>query len=82
MVSTKLALEGNGSQENLVVSRSKLGKVFRSEGPRHTPVLQGIQILGPQHSDFRLSGALVLSYNSGINGLRHARMRRICRSIS
>ena len=31
---------------------------------------------------FRLGGAVVLSYNSGPNRLRHARMRRIRRSIS
>ena len=37
----------------LVVSRSKLGKVFRSEGPRHTPVQQGLNRLGFQHSDIR-----------------------------
>ena len=33
--------------------RSKLGKVFRSEGPRHTPVQQGLNRLGFQHSDFK-----------------------------
>ena len=36
-----------------MVSRSKLGKVFRSEGPRHTPVQQRLNHLGLQHSDFQ-----------------------------
>ena len=56
MVSTKSALEANDSQQDLVVSRSKLGKVFRSEGPRHTPVEQGLNHLGLQHSDFQAEG--------------------------
>ena len=38
MIGPKSALEANDLQEDLVVSRSKLGKVFRSEGPRHTPL--------------------------------------------
>ena len=46
VVGTNSALAANGSQEGLVVSRSKIGKVFRPEGPRHTPthapVLQGL----------------------------------------
>ena len=42
MISMKSALEANNSQQDLVVSRSKLRKVFRSEGPRHTPVQQGL----------------------------------------
>ena len=47
MVSTMWALlEANDSQQDLSVSRSKLGKVFRSEGPRHTPVQQGLKYLG------------------------------------
>ena len=37
VVSAESALEAGDSQEDVVVSRSKLGKVFRSEGPRHTP---------------------------------------------
>ena len=45
-------LEANDSQEDLVVSRAKLDKVFRSEGPHHTPVQQGLHHLGLQHSDF------------------------------
>ena len=53
MVGTKSALQANDSQENLVVSRSKLGKVFRFEGPRHTPLQQGLNHLGLQHSDFQ-----------------------------
>ena len=31
----------------------ELGKVFRSEGPRHTPVQQGLNYLGLQRSDFQ-----------------------------
>ena len=56
MVSTKSALEANDSQQELVVSRPKLGKEFRSEFPRHTPVLQGVHKLGLQHSDFQAKG--------------------------
>ena len=37
----------------LVVSRSKLAKVFHSEGPRRTPVQQGLNHLDLQHSDFQ-----------------------------
>ena len=53
IVSTKSALEANGSQQDMVVSRSKLGKVFRSDGSRHTPVQQGLDHFGLQHSDFQ-----------------------------
>ena len=53
MVSTKSALETKDSQEELVVNHSKLGKVFRSEGPRHTPAQQGLSHLGFQHSEFQ-----------------------------
>ena len=53
MVGTKSALEANDSLEDLVVSRWKLGKVFRSQGPRHTPVQQGLNHLGLQHSAFQ-----------------------------
>ena len=56
MVSTKSVLEANASQKDLVVSRSKLGKVFRSEGRPHTPVPQGLNHLGVQHSDFKAKG--------------------------
>ena len=41
----------NDSQEELVVSRSKLGGVLRPESPRHTPVQQGLDHLGLQHAD-------------------------------
>ena len=57
VVGTESALEANNaSQEHLMVSRSKLGKVFRSEDPRHTPVQQGLNHLGLQHSDFQAKG--------------------------
>jgi len=56
VVSTKSELEANDSQKDLVVSRSKLGKVFRSEGPCHIPVQQGLNHLGLQHSDFQAKG--------------------------
>ena len=52
VVGRKSALEVIGSQKDLVVSRSELGEVFRSEGSRHTPVQQGLNHLGLQHSDF------------------------------
>ena len=53
MVSTKSALEAIDSQEDTVVSRSKLGNELRSEGPRHTPVQQDLNHLGLQRSDFQ-----------------------------
>ena len=56
MVSTRSALEANDSQQDLAVSRSKLGKVFHSKGPRHTPVQQGLSHLGLQHSNFWAKG--------------------------
>ena len=56
MVSTKSALEANGSQQDSVVSRSKPGKVFRSEVTRHTPVQQGLNHLGLQHRNFQAKG--------------------------
>ena len=46
MVGAKSALLADGSQEDLVMSRSKPGKVLRSEGPRHTPVQPGLNRLG------------------------------------
>ena len=49
VVSAESALEANDSQEDLMVSRSRLGKVFRSEGPRHTPVQQRLNHLALQH---------------------------------
>ena len=85
MVGTKSALEANDSQEDLEVSRSKRGKLFRSEGPRHTHVQRGLNHFGLQHSDYfytRLSGVVVLSYNSGPDCLGHARMGRMRPSIS
>ena len=53
MVGTKSALEAIDSQEDLVVSRSKLGKVFCSEGSGRIPIQQGLNHLGLQHSNFR-----------------------------
>ena len=54
MVNTKSAPEANGSQEDLMRSRSKLSKVLvRSEGPRHAPEQQGLSHLGLQHADFQ-----------------------------
>ena len=51
VVGMKSTLEAIDSQESLVMSRSKLGKVFRSEGPRHTPMRQGPNRHGLQQSD-------------------------------
>ena len=56
VVSTKSVLEANDSHKDLVVSRSKLGKVFRSEGSRHTPLQQDFNHLGLQHSYFKAKG--------------------------
>ena len=52
MVGTPSAVEPNDSQEGLAVSRSELGEVFRAEGPRQTPVQQGLNHLGLQYADF------------------------------
>ena len=60
-VSKKSTLEANDSQEDLVVSRSNLGIVIRSEGPRSTPVQQRLNHLGLQHSDFQALTMLVAS---------------------
>ena len=66
MVSTKSTLEANDSQQDFVVSRSKLGKVFRSEGPRRTPVQQDLKgsyiKAGPYISNF-FSRYLVFRYD-------------------
>ena len=77
LASRKSALEAIDSLKDLVVSRSKLGKVFRSEGPRLTPVQQVLITSAFSIRTLRLRGAVVLWYNSGPNRSRHARMRRI-----
>ena len=41
------------SQEELMVRRSDPGEEKRAEGPRHTPVQQGLNHLGLQHTDFQ-----------------------------
>ena len=52
MPGTKWVLKVNGSEEDLIVSGSKLGKVFHSEDLRDVPVQQGLRHhLGLQHSD-------------------------------
>ena len=79
----KRTLEANDSQEDLVVSRSNHGEVFRFESPTsHTrtagsPSRQFSAFI----RTFRLNEAVVLSYNSRSNRLRHSGMRRIRRSI-
>ena len=57
MVSTRSVLEANDSQQDLVVSHSKRGKVFRSEGPRHTSVEQGLNHLSLQQSYLKAKGS-------------------------
>ena len=39
------------------MSDSKHGKVFRSEGPPHIPVQQGLNHFGIQHSDLKATGS-------------------------
>ena len=56
MASAISALEAYDSQVDLMVSRSKLGKVFCSEGPRHAPVQQALNDLGLQYRDFQATG--------------------------
>ena len=51
VVSTMPALEPSYPSTEFVVSRSRLGYVFRSEGPRLTPVKRGLKV-GVQCSDF------------------------------
>ena len=82
MVSSKSALEANDSLKDLVASRSKLGKVFRSKGPRHTPLQQGVNHLGLLHSEFQAMGGGRPIIYLRAEPLRHARMRRIRRAIS
>ena len=53
------ALEANDSQKDLVVCNSELGKVFRAEGPCHTPVQQGLDHLGLQHADLQAERGLL-----------------------
>ena len=50
MVSIESALEAKDSQEALVVSRSKLGKGFHSEDPRHPPVPQCLNFIVLQYA--------------------------------
>ena len=82
VVGTLSALKSNNPQEGLVVHCSELGEVFRTESPRSTPVLQGLNTSAFNTRAFRLIGAVFLSYNSGPNRLKYAHMRRIHRSIS
>ena len=76
----KSAGEAKDSLENLVVNLSKLGKVFRSEGPNCSPVHHGLNHLGIIRT-FRLSAAVGSSDNSGPNRSRHARMRQTDPSV-
>ena len=65
MVSTKPALGADDSEDDLV-SGSNLGKMFRSEGPRHTPVQQGLTITqGFNIRTSRLRAAVVRIDSSG-----------------
>ena len=56
MVCAKSALEAKCTQEDLVVSRSKLGKGLRFEGQRHTPVHQCLTTTAFRIRTFRLRG--------------------------
>lgn len=49
----KSALEANGWQKDLTVSLSNVDEAFCSEGPRNTPVQQGLIHLGLQHTAFQ-----------------------------
>ena len=60
-----------------MVSRRSLAKCF-AEGPRYTPVPQGLNYLGLQHAGFRIElGGCHIVYDSRPNRLRHAHKRRI-----
>ena len=80
VVGTLWALEANDSQKKLVVPRSEPCEVLHGGGSQHTPVHQSP--LPFRIRTFRLSGAVVPSYNFGPNRLKHAHMKRIGRSIS
>ena len=41
------ALQALGPQEDLVVHRSELGEVVRTDSPGNTPVKRGLDHLGP-----------------------------------
>ena len=62
MVGTVSALEAIDSQEDLV-SCSDLGKVFRSEGPRHIPHNRVSTTSAFSKQAFRLSRVVVLFPN-------------------
>ena len=53
VVGTLSALKANNPQEDLVVHRSELDEVFRTENPRDTPVQRGLHHLGLQHAEFQ-----------------------------
>ena len=52
VVGTMSALEANDCS----IEPTQLGEVFRSEGPRHISVQQGLNHLGLQHADFQRKG--------------------------
>ena len=56
MVNTDSVMEANDSQQDWVVSRLMLGNMFRSEGPRHTPVQYDLNHIILQHSGFKTKG--------------------------
>ena len=81
VLGTLSALEANDSQEDSVVRRSQPSEMLSGEGPRH-PYSRVSLTSAFSIRTFRLSEAVVPSYNSGPNRLKHAHMRRIRRSIS
>ena len=64
-----------------MVRRSQPSEMLSGEGPRH-PYSRVSLTSAFSIRTFRLSEAVVPSYNSGPNRLKHAHMRRIRRSIS
>ena len=82
MVGTLSALEANNISQEDLVSRSEPGEVFALRVHITHPYSRVSITSAFRIRTFRLSGAVVLSYYSGPNSLKHAHMRRFRRLIS
>ena len=62
VVGTLSTPEANNSQGDLIARQSEHGQVFRPEGPRHTPVQQGLNQLDLPHAELqtKLSGRHII----------------------
>ena len=73
---TPSAVEADDSQEDSVVRRSQPSEMLSGEGPRH-PYSRVSLTSAFSIRTFRLSEAVVPSYNSGPNRLKHAHIRPV-----